>query len=921
MLKKILIAALLFILYHQNTFAQDNTVSFNFSHSSFADVITDMEQKCSYHFYYDPPVFSSDSITISLTNISAGSFLDTLSRLAGFTYSIDNMGRVYLLKGRPITTSIPASFFVTGDDDNAAGLPKYFDEDTAANKTVAKSGNKKSLIIIGGASGTGNKNTAEISGFVKEGKSGSAVAGAIITADSTKGTAIADQFGYYILRLPKGKYFLRITSVGMEEENISVMVNGDGRLNIDMREYVPSLKTVIVKSDRQSNVNSVLAGVEKINIKTIRKVPTLLGETDVIKVLLTLPGVTSTGEASAGFNVRGGTTDQNLILFDDATIYNPTHLFGFFSAFNADIVKNVDFYKSAIPEKYGGRLSSVLDVSTREGNKKKMNLTGGIGPLTSKLTFEAPIAKDKSSFYISGRTTYSDWILRAIKNSAYNKSTASFYDLVMHSDLYIDSKNSVYITGYASNDQFRLNSDTIFKYGNKNIVAKWKHVFSNKMYSLFTTGFDYYGYAVSSDANPVNAFKLSYSVNQAHAGYDMNFIPDNDHTINAGISAIYYNLSPGSYNPAGSSSIVTPDALQKENSLETAVYIGDRYTVNSKLSVNAGLRFSMFSSIGPRQVYNYAPGIPKSVNSIIDTAYYGNGKIINTYGGPEVRMSLRYLLGKDLSLKLSYNTLRQYIHLLSNTTIISPTDTWKLCDPNIKPQTGSQVSAGLYKDFKSGMFETSVEVYYKHINNILDYKSGATLLMNSHIETDVLASEGKAYGAELLIKKKTGKLNGWLSYSYSRTWLRTSDMNAGELINRGEFYPANADRPNNLNFICNYSFSHRFSISGTFIYTTGRPVTLPIAIYYTGGSQRIVYSDRNAYRIPDYIRADISVNIDAGHNLKKLAHSSWSFGAYNLLGRKNPYSVYFTQEAGKIKGYQISIFGSIIPFVTYNFKL
>ncbi|HVX50566.1 MAG TPA: TonB-dependent receptor plug domain-containing protein, partial [Chitinophagaceae bacterium] len=731
---------------------------------------------------------------------------------------------------------------------------------------------------------------------------------------------ITDQFGYFSLTLPKGRQMLLITSIGMNDTKRQVMLYGDGKLNIDMFEYVPTLKRVIVSADKTVNVRGVDMGVQKINIKNIKQVPTAFGEADVLRVVLTMPGVTSVGESSTGFNVRGGGADENLILFSDATIYNPSHFFGFFSAFNPDVVKDVELYKSSIPERYGGRLASVLDVTSREGNKKKFAGNGGVGPLTSRLTLEGPIDSGKTSFILGGRTTYSDWLLKQIPNNDYKNSSASFYDINLNISHEFNAKNNLFITGYLSRDKFRLNSDTTYQYSNKNANIKFKHIFNNKLYGVFTAGIDAYDFAIGSTENPVNAYKFSFDINQSNFRADFNFSPNNKHTVDFGLTSQLYKLHPGTYNPDGKQSLVAPDHVQSEQGLESALYIGDKYDVSSKLSVNVGLRYSMFNYLGPQTQYNYAPGLPRETENIVDTVKYPGGKVIKTYQGPEIRLSARYSLGQNSSVKISYNSLRQYIHMLSNTTAISPTDIWKLSDGYIKPQLGDQVSLGFYSNLKSNTIETSVEFYYKRLENYLDYKSGAQLVLNHHIETDIANSKGYAYGAEFLVKKTAGKLNGWISYTYSRTMLKTDDPLVAQPVNKGAWYPSDFDKPNVVNFIGNYRFSHRFSISLNGIYSTGRPLTLPIAEYYYGGSYRVLYSDRNQYRIPDYFRTDFSMNIEGNHKIKQFAHNSWTIGLYNITGRKNPYSVYFTSENGVVNGYKLSIFGTIIPFINYNFR-
>lgn len=483
-----------------------------------------------------------------------------------------------------------------------------------------------------------------------------------------------------------------------------------------------------------------------------------------------------------------------------------------------------------------------------------------------------------------------------------------------------NNKNSLYITGYISHDKFKLNNDTSYSYGNINGNIKFKHIFNNQLFAVLTAGQDHYEYTVSSESNSFDAFKLNFDINQLHARAAFSYSPNNAHAIDFGFNSILYKLHPGSYQPNSEKSLVVPQTLQTEQALESAFYIGDKYTVSSKLSLNLGLRYSIFNYLGPQNVYIYAPGVPKDSSSISDTVQFAKGNVIKTYQAPEYRMAARYTLNESSSLKLSFNTTRQYIHMLSNTTVISPTDTWKLSDGDIKPQQAYQFSAGYYKDFNSSSIETSVEVYYKRMEHVLDYKSGARLIMNPHIATDVINARGKSYGAEFSVKKVTGKLNGWISYTYSRTLLQQDDPFAGEKINNGEYYPASFDKPHNLNVIGNYRFTHRISVSANVVYTTGRPITIPIAIFELGGAQQVYYSKRNEFRVPDYFRADVSMTIDGNHRLKQRTHNSWSFGLYNITARKNPYSVYFVQQQGVVNGYQLSIFGTIIPFLTYNFR-
>jgi len=892
-------------------------ISVSFLNANIDQFAHDLEGKTGYRFYYDSTQFDSLKITLTITDKPLNVILAQAFNNTKFRYTILQQ-QVFITKGRAINPGLPAGFFNT----TAAAPAKqvvatgYADEN---EEKVPEATIENKLYEIGIRTNTIKAGSATVAGYLRDIKSAEPVIGASIYSPDTKSGVATNQFGYYSITLPRGRHTLVIKGLGMKDTRRTIMLYSDGKLNIDLQEQVTSLKEIKVSGDKVANVRSVELGVTRIDIKSIKQIPTAFGEADILRVVLTLPGVQTVGEATTGFNVRGGAADQNLILLNDATIYNPSHFFGFFSAFNPDIVKDVELYKSSIPEKYGGRLSSVLDVTDREGNKKKFSGTAGIGLLTSRFNLEGPLIKDKTSFIFGARTTYSDWLLKLLPD-AYKHSSASFYDLNLDISHQIDDKNNIYITTYYSKDNFKLNSDTTYAYSNRNANIKWKHNFNNKLFGVLTTGIDQYQYSIASTAIPVDGYNLDFAIKQYNLKADFTYYLNKDNTIDFGLSSIYYNLNPGDFEPMGGASLITPEIVSPEQAVESALYVGDKFDISPKLSISAGLRYVLYNYLGPQTVDTYAPNLPKTSLNVVDSTSYNKGQVINSYHHPDIRVSARYFLSDDLSVKAAYNTLTQYIHLLSNSTAISPTDVYKLSDPNIKPQTGSQVSLGLFKNFNDDIIETSVEAYYKDIKNYLDYKGGATLLLNQHIERDVINTKGKAYGIEFLLKKTAGKLNGWLSYTYSRTLLKQDDPNAGETINNGNFYPANYDKPNDFNFTGNYRFSHRFSVSLDVTYSTGRPITLPIAKYESGGAERVFYSDRNAYRIPDYFRSDFSMNIEGNHKVHQLTHNSWSIGIYNLTGRANAYSTYFVEQGGALNGYKLSIFAKPIPFVNYNIR-
>ena len=900
----------------------DNLITGHFNEATFNQFVEKIESQTSFHFYFDHTQFDTISITVSVDKAYLSSVLDRIFSNTDWHYTIDKENHVFITKGFTLAQELPYGFF-TGEDDttriiakNKSDNPGYIRRSKSITPEISIENKLYEIGIKRKEAPTGNVN---IAGYIRDAESGESISGALIYKDHPHVQVSSDQFGYYSLLLPAGRHTLHVIAPGVFDAKRQVMLYSDGKFDITMEEKVLKLREVIVEVGKEKNVRSTNMGMDKISILAMKQVPAVMGEVDVLRTVLTLPGVKSVGEASTGLNVRGGATDQNLILFNGANIYNPSHLFGFFSAFDADLIKDVTLYKSAIPANYGGRISSVLDINSLDGNDKKISGSAGIGPLTGKFTLEGPLIKDKTTFVAGVRATYSDWLFKLLPKE-YEKSSASFHDATIHISHKANSKNNIYLNGYMSGDKFSLNSDTNYAYNNKNANIKWKHNFNNRFYGVLTAGVDHYDYKVASKNNPVNAYELTYSINQYKANADFSYFLNNKHKLAFGLSSLYYKIHSGTFSPLGKESLVIPDTVEAEQALESALYISDQYDITSNLALEAGIRYSFYNYFGPKYINTYVPGLPRQESNITGKEFYTAGKNIKTFGGPEYRASARYRLSENTSIKASYNTLRQYIHMLSNTATISPTDVWKLSDPYIKPQSGTQVSLGLYKNFKKNTIETSVEVYYKWIENYLDYKSGALLILNHHIETDVFTTKGKSYGVEVMVKKATGKLNGWASYTFSRALIRENDALAGEIINGGNYYPNNFDQPHNANLIGNYRVTHRYSISLNVVYSTGRPITLPTAVFDYGGSSRLTYSYRNEYRIPDYFRSDFSVNMLGDHKLKQRTHNSWTLGIYNWLGRKNAYSIYYVSQNGTVKGYKLSIFGSAIPFLTYNIR-
>lgn len=906
--------ALLFLLFVVTAaVAQEFPVSCDFSSASFEEFVNSIEKQTQLHFYYNHK--QTDSLLVNLT-VSSRPLAEVLHRLlegTGMDFSFYEKS-IILSKNRTIHTDLPAGFF---NDEDSPSRNSAIDYTDYLQKEKSKKA-EEMVYPIGTFTRT-LTGDATLTGSVKDIRSGEAIVGAIIFEEKSGASAVTDPLGGFSMKLPKGRHALKIKHLGMKTTMRNVIIYADGKLPIEMEEVITPLKEVVIQSNRESNVLGTQMGVQKLDIKMMKQIPLSLGETDVLKVITMLPGVQTVGEGTLGLNVRGGTTSQNLILFNDAIVYNPSHFFGFFSTFNPDVVKSIELYKSGMTADYGGRLASVLDIQSREGNYKKLSGSGGISPVSARLSFEGPIS-DKTVFMVGARSTYSDWVLRQVNVPSLKNTQASFYDVNATINHKINNNHQIALSGYMSYDHFRLNNDTAYQYKNQNISAKWKHIFNPTLFGSFVASFSGYEYKMLSDKNPVTAFAMNFSVHQLNAKADFSYQYNHQHTLTAGASTINYRLSPGNLDPLGKNSLILTDHLQQEKAEESAIYVGDNFEVSPRLSLYGGIRYSFYQYLGAKDVLQYLSGQPRSENTIVDTVRYGAGKTIASYGGFEPRFSARLSLNDNSSLKFSYNRMRQYIQMVSNTTAVTPTDIWKLSDSYIKPQVGDQVSLGYYRNLKKNLIELSLETYYKSIQNTVDYKSGAVLLLNHHLETDVLNANGKAYGVELLLKKPNGKINGWISYTYSRAFLKTAGATSAETINRGAYYPSSYDKPHAFNFIGNYKFSRRFNVSLNAIYNTGRPITLPIGKYIIDGSERVYYSDRNQYRIPDYIRFDVSINLEGNHRIKKLAHSSWTFAIYNLLGRHNVYSIYFVAEGGQINGYQMSIFAKPIPTLTYNFK-
>jgi hypothetical protein len=917
---KKLLTLLLFTALAINAMAQENKLSLQFKQILFRDLADTIEKRIPVRIYFSNSWVDSLYLNINSQNESLDALLRKSVSKSGLSFIITDDNKIILSKGYTIKTNFRKEYLeyleknqTKADTINyARTVPKV--EDNLIN-------DEYKVFKIGNPSSEANDEKVILSGTITHPETGEAIAGVVVYIGKLKIGAVTNSVGYYSIEAPKGQYQVEFRMVGMRQTIRNIILYSSGALNIQMSENTNQLKEVVVSANRENIVRNVRMGIEKINVKMLKQIPMGMGEVDVFKSSLLLPGVQSVGEASNGYNIRGGSADQNLILLNGAPIINPSHFFGFFSAFNSDMIEDVTLYKSGIPAKYGGRVSSVMDISLKEGSKQKLNVSGGFSPLTGRLMMEGPIVKNKASFIISSRTTYSDWILKQLKNVQLQKSSASFYDVQGLLTIDPNDKNSISLSGYISYDNFDYYKESAINYNNLASTFKWRHIYNPKFSSQFSATLSNYDYHDNSKQDSTTYYSLYYRLNQQIIRADFTYRPFEKHKIDFGLDATSYSLQPGTRKPVGIYSDILPKTLESEKALEPSIYMSDEFEVSSRILLSGGLRFTMFTTFGPRSQYVYNANSPRTLENIIDTVFYNKGSILKSYPGLEFRFSSRFVITPDFSVKAGIQRNYQYLNMISNTTSMTPTDIWKLSDNFIKPQRGDQFSFGIYKNSNSKSIELSAEAYYKLLYNVLDYKGGAELLMNDHLETDIINGNGKAYGVEFMIKKQLGMLTGWISYTYSRVLLKVDGKFEEEKVNGGKYFPANYDKPNDLKFVANAKLFRRFNFTTNFVYNTGRPITYPVAFYNFHNVNRVFYSDRNEFRIPDYMRLDFAATINGNLKAKKLNHSSLTFTVYNALGRRNPYSIFFKAEDGVVKGYKMSIFGQPIFMVTYNFRI
>ncbi|HEX6890920.1 MAG TPA: TonB-dependent receptor [Chryseolinea sp.] len=866
---------------------------------SLSAYLTDLEKVHPVRFYFLNDWIDHLTLTESLSGITLREALDELFKGSDLNYLEINQHSIALVK----------------DPTHAIQHHAMINVAQRAHKKIEK-------VLIGSKSDALGGRQVTLRGVITENKSRDPLVGASVIATDIPVGTVTDAEGRFELKVPSGDHVITFSYVNFEEKVIDLEIYKDGVVNQELEEVPTVLEEVVIQDMSAREITTSGIGTTSLSMKEIKRAPAMLGEVDLIKQIQTLPGVTTTGEAASGYNVRGGSVDQNLILYDGLPVFNSSHVFGFFSAFNAEAIRDVTFYRGGIPAEFGGRISSVLDIRSKEGDRERWGVSGGIGIISSNLMVHGPIIKNKTMVAASFRTTYSDWLINTIQSNYVDlrNSSVTFYDGAAKLTHLFSPKTKLTLSGYISHDQFKLNGDSTYRWDTKMGSLRLDHEFSTKFTGALSAGYGTYSYEVF-DENPNAGFELSYKITYPTVKADFN-VKLGKHKIAFGAQGVFYDFNPGTLTPSSDLSDKKFIQMEKQYSIESGLYVSDQFQVFTKFHIDAGLRLSMFQAVGPGSVNIYKSGVPRETLNLIDTVHYADGETIKSYYNLEPRLGLRYEITPESSVKMGYNRIFQYLHLVTNTTAVTPVDIWQPSGYYFKPQMADQFSIGYYRNFKDRKYEAFVEVYYKTIENVLDFKDGAQLLLNPQIETDLLQGSARAYGAEMQVTKTGGKLEGSLGYTYSRSLRTIEGEFPDESINDGEEYPSNYDQPHVVNLNWKYNITRRFFFTGAFTYRTGRPITLPLTAFSVENFTVSSFSDRNAYRIPDYHRLDLGLVIEGSHKRKKLWDGTWTISVYNVYGRRNPYTIFFKEvRPGILRPYRLSIIGTALPSISYSFKI
>jgi len=878
-------------------------ISAEFRHMSVSDIFRQLEKTYPYKFYFKEEWFSKDSITIRIENRGID---ETLKKILGdkpFTYRVLSSNNFIFLPKEKV--AMLSGELVNYSDNSITDL---------------------SFIKVGKPEEAGKYKSVTVTGRVTDGKTNEPVIGATIQVPNTQRGVVSNLQGKYSLGLSPGLYAIEISSIGYEKAQYNVKVLSNGELNFELFEKSVALEDIVIYGQRiDRNVSGHQMSMIELDIKSIKQLPSASGTKDILKGLTSMPGIKSVGEFSSGINVRGGGEDQNLYLVNGAPLFNTSHVLGLFSVINPDAVEKLSLYKGHIPASYGERVSSIVEIHTLETPPVKAKVKGGVGIYDSRLMVNLPIYKDKIYFDFGGRSSYSNWILKNSKVISLRNSLASFYDVngTLHMNL---GKSHISLSGYTSNDIFRFSSEVKYIYGNYLGSLNWNYMFSSNLAGYLTLAYSQYNVEKDNISNKYTASKLASGITYKSLKYRLKYTAIKGHTLDAGFGIVRYDVPEQKINPLNEISLINSATLQSEQAYEGSFFINDEYNFSEYLSFNAGLRISGYMEIGPATLAQYAAGNIRDSSTITGLRTYNKNASIQTYYGFEPRLSSRFQIDEHSSVKVSYNRNIQYLSLISYSSVSTPSDAWKLADPYIKPLIANQVAIGYFRNFLSNTIEFSVEMYYKSLRNVIEYKNGGNFEMNRHIEDVLLNASGRNYGVEVLVKKSSGKVEGWLSYTFSRSLRKTDGLYPTELINDNKYFPSSYDIPHDLTVVMNYHVNKRVQFSGNFSFASGRPITLPEYKFSIGNDYAVYFSDKNAYRLPAYHRLDLTMTVDESLKIKKKWRGSWSFSILNVYGRKNPYTIFFRKaDPSALNDYnpyslfKLYLIGTPVPTLTYNF--
>lgn len=753
-----------------------------------------------------------------------------------------------------------------------------------------------------------------------KGENGTGLEGINLLFPALNEGTITNKKGKFSLRLPYGNHQFSIEGLGFKTLSVNLSIHGSASYNFTLEEQIEALDEVVVLNRQNDNVESEMIGKSSIMTLETKNIPLVLGEQNLLKAATILPGISSAGEAATGFNVRGGKADQNLILLNEAVIINPNHFFGVFQALNPFAINSLNVYKGNIPIEYEGRTSSVFELTTKKPATNEFKGEVSLGPITANALLEIPVKKDRSGLMIGLRSAHSNWLLRSLKDPKLNKSEAAFYDAIVTYEDQISEKDKLKATLYYSEDQFSITSDSLYQYANQMAAVNWKHQYDEKNSFNIVASHSAYAFSIRYDGGISNNFKSAFDLQIQALRLKRSKELNEKHSLTYGANLMRYGIAPGEINPLSSSDLIRAEKLNEENALEGSLYFADRIRFSERFLLNVGFQLALYTGLGPYTDRNYQTGFPKTELTVSDVEEFDQNAFFGQKVYPNYRIAGRYKINENTSVKFAGLQIYQFIHSLTNNTTASPIDTWRISTNHLQPQASTQVSIGVFKTTNNQAIELGLEGFYKRQENLVDFKTGAQLFMNQFIETEVLQGKGKAYGIEFLLRKKTGKSTGWLGYTYSRSLIQLDSPFVVERVNNGRFFPTNYDKPHDLTLAWNFALGKRVSLSTNMLYQTGRPITLPAGNYQFSQAEYVLFSDRNAFRIPDYYRVDLSLNYDHKKKKRNGIGLAWNLSVYNILGRNNPFSVFFVAEDGEIKGRQSAIFNVPIPSLNLSVK-